>query len=83
MNAPNPEILENFEIPESKYQLSRTGSGHINDTFLVHDLERSQDCYILQRINHLVFTDPAIVCDNTFIVLDHIKKKLGENLNIK
>ncbi|MFC2107171.1 phosphotransferase enzyme family protein [Bacteroidota bacterium] len=82
MNEPNPEILQNFDIPESNYKISRTGSGHINDTYLVHDLEKSEDCLILQRINQNVFADPAKVCDNTFTVLDHIKRKLDENPDI-
>ena len=50
------------------------GNGHINDTFLVVADKR----YILQRMNHLVFTDPKRMMDNILGVTEHIRKKTAE-----
>lgn len=50
------------------------GNGHINDTFLVIADRR----YILQRMNHMIFTDPARMMDNILGVTDHIRKKTAE-----
>ncbi len=48
-------ILENFDIAQRKYSLRPITAGYINDTFLV--VEEGVPLYILQRINHNVFTD--------------------------
>ncbi len=50
------------------------GSGHINDTFRVRTSENH--FYILQRINHEIFTSPVEVMDNIFRVTEHLKQKI-------
>ncbi|KAL3803188.1 hypothetical protein HJC23_003463 [Cyclotella cryptica] len=50
------------------------GSGHINDTFRVCTSENH--FYILQRINHEIFTRPVEVMDNIFRVTQHLKQKI-------
>ena len=47
------------------------GNGHINDTFLVVREKR----YILQRMNHQIFTDPKGMMDNILGVTEHIREK--------
>ncbi len=47
------------------------GDGHINDTYLV---ERQQFRFVLQRINHHVFTNPEAVQRNAMLVHDHLKQ---------
>ncbi len=74
MKNPLPDILLNFEVPTGNYVFERIGSGHINDTFLATESSDPEQKYILQRINANVFGDPAAVCDNSALVLDHIKK---------
>ncbi|MCT0253427.1 phosphotransferase enzyme family protein [Synechocystis sp. CS-94] len=59
-------------------QIKPFGNGNINDTFLV-DLDlngQGQTSFILQRINHQVFKNPAAVMGNMVWVTTHIKQKL-------
>ena len=42
------------------------GNGHINDTFLT--VSTSKKRYILQRINHQIFTRPDEIMENAFRV---------------
>jgi hypothetical protein len=56
----------------------RHGSGHINDTYLaVYQREGRTERYIHQRINHLVFTNPAQVMENIQRVTEHQRQKLA------
>ncbi|MDO6517330.1 phosphotransferase enzyme family protein [Zobellia uliginosa] len=48
-------LLGHFSVPEKNYLIKPLTDGLINDTFLVFDA--STPLYILQRVNHLVFTD--------------------------
>ena len=53
------------------------GSGHINDTYLVtRRLAGRFHRYILQRINHQVFTDPRALMENQSRVCEHIQTSL-------
>jgi hypothetical protein len=55
------------------------GSGHINDTYaVVFDQAGARVRYILQRINHNIFRDPASLMENVRRVTEHQKRKLGE-----
>jgi len=51
------------------------GNGHINDTFLV--VVTSGKRYILQRINHTVFTKPWEIMENITAVTEHIRASSG------
>ncbi len=51
------------------------GNGHINDTFVAKNAE-GEAKYILQRINHHIFTDVDMLQNNINIVTSHIRKKL-------
>jgi len=53
------------------------GSGHINDTYKVtYSVGGAPMNYLLQRINHHVFTQPANVQQNILRVTGHIAEKL-------
>ena len=49
------------------------GNGHINDTFLT--VAENGKRYILQRINHMIFTRPDQIMENILKVTAHIRKK--------
>ena len=49
------------------------GNGHINDTFLT--ISKTGKRYILQRINHMIFTRPDQIMENILAVTEHIRKK--------
>lgn len=53
------------------------GSGHINDTYQVSvDLAGTPAHYLLQRINHQIFLNPAALMDNIRRVTEHLRAKL-------
>jgi Ser/Thr protein kinase RdoA (MazF antagonist) len=52
------------------------GSGHINDTYcVVFDQGGARVRYILQRINHLIFKNPAALMENVQRVTAHLGQK--------
>ena len=59
---------------DKKATYSPYGNGHINDTFLVVTEKR----YILQRMNHEIFTSPDKMMENIISVTEHIRKKTAE-----
>lgn len=67
-----PTVLSSFGFKEHSYTIKKFGSGLINDTCLVL---RGNEKYILQRVNHSVFTEPKLIADN----LEKIQKYLLEN----
>ncbi len=85
------QILEEWGLHKETYTSRRYGSGHINDTYCIADRKEPDTCkYILQRINHAVFTNPEHVMDNivgvTSYLAEIIKAEDGdpmrETLNI-
>ena len=52
------------------------GNGHINDTFLA--VAENKKRYILQRINHAIFTRPDEIMENISAVTAHVLKKTGD-----
>ncbi len=75
------KFFKNIEILDYKV----FGNGHINDTYLVDIVYKSngiKDSFILQRINHIVFKDPLIIMKNIRIISDHIRTKLEKNNEI-
>lgn len=77
MNESFTEILEAFQIDGIGSNVIPYGTGHVNDTFLIECCQNGQKKrYILQRINHSIFTDPARLMSNILRVTDHIRTKL-------
>jgi len=70
-------IAAAFRVPGSFVGARRYGSGHINDTYLLeHDEGGRRAFHVLQRVNHLVFQDPAALMENVRRVLAHLESKL-------
>ena len=60
--------------------VSRFGSGHINDTFKVET--KSGTRYILQRVNTDIFP-PEMLKENVIRVTEHLAKKGVKSLVVK
>lgn len=71
------EIVKAFQVDGIVEEVVSFGSGNINDTFAVECRDESQDNkYVLQRINHSIFSDPQGLMDNILRVTSHIRTKL-------
>ncbi|MDR2139167.1 MAG: aminoglycoside phosphotransferase family protein [Tannerella sp.] len=68
-------ILGRFDLTEQPLEVVPFGNGHINDTLKVTTV-KGEDKYILQRINHQIFTDVEVLQNNIRVVTSHIRKKL-------
>ncbi len=74
-------ILDQFTLAEKVVSAEPFGNGHINDTLKVTN-EKGEIKYVLQRINHLIFTNVDMLQNNINTVTTHIREKLkakGEN----
>jgi len=68
-----------FRMPGDFVSHAPCGHGHINDTFEVRVNQAGTPVrYILQRINHAIFTRPDLVMENIGRVTTHIANKLQE-----
>lgn len=71
------QIGRGFHIPGRFQEARPHGNGHINDTFVAsYDAAGRRVRYIHQRINHLVFRNPAALMDNIMRVTSHQHEKL-------
>ena len=52
------------------------GNGLINDTYVACETGSGRPCYVLQRINHHVFKDVALLQNNICAVTHHLRGKL-------
>jgi hypothetical protein len=68
-------ILKQFAIDENMVSAVPFGNGHINDTLKVTN-SKGEIKYILQRINHHIFTNVDMLQNNIFTVTSHIREKL-------
>lgn len=73
------QIIKQFpEVGEVK-EIKPLTSGWINQTYLVKTTDPKANDYVLQRINHQIFTDIAMLQHNIETVTHHIRKKLESN----
>jgi Ser/Thr protein kinase RdoA (MazF antagonist) len=70
-------ILSRFQQDDTVVSVEPFGNGHINDTLKVC-VAGGAPKYILQRINHHIFTDVEMLMNNICIVTAHIRRKLEE-----
>lgn len=68
-------ILDQFQLEEKAVSAEPFGNGHINDTLKVTN-EKGEIKYVLQRINHLIFTNVDMLQSNIHTVTTHIRRKL-------
>ena len=52
------------------------GGGHINDSYRLINVTPGFPDYLLQRVNHHVFKDVALLMQNTVLVCDHVAAKI-------
>ena len=69
-------IAEQFIIEGTVKEIVPLGNGLINDTYLVKTSEADNDDYVLQRINHHIFTDVELLQHNIETVTRHLRSKL-------
>lgn len=69
------EILSHFPLKGTCSTIEPFGNGHINDTLKVTNKD-NELVYILQRINHHIFTNVDMLQGNIDKVTKHIRKKL-------
>ena len=71
------EICSHFDIDGDATGFTTLKDGHINNTYAVswrHE-DGSDDKFVLQQINTVVFKDVAALTSNILGVCEHIKKK--------
>ena len=68
-------ILDQFRLEDKITVVEPFGNGHINDTLRAIN-EKGEAKYILQRINHHIFKDVAMLQNNIHTVTSHIRNKL-------
>lgn len=80
------ETVQHFQIEGAVASIAPLGKGLINDTFLVRTLGTSSSTgskpadkpdYVLQRINHHIFTDVEMLQRNIEIVTRHLRCKMA------
>jgi hypothetical protein len=70
------QIVAQFKVKESVQDIYAYGSGHINDTYKVETtIDYYKVNYILQRINHKIFTQPMKLQENVAIVSEQMQKE--------
>ncbi len=77
MNSQLNRIVEQFVTEAPATEITPLGDGLINDTYLVTTAPDAPK-YVLQRINHHIFTDVKGLQDNIKAVTSHIRSKLAE-----
>ena len=68
------ELVQKFDLNGQIDSIAPLGNGLINDTFKVTTTDGPS--YVLQRINHHIFRDVALLQDNIVSVTSHIRRKL-------
>ncbi|PVX50783.1 Ser/Thr protein kinase RdoA (MazF antagonist) [Balneicella halophila] len=72
-------ILKEFFANPLVSSVSEYGNGHINDSYKIYF--ENGDCYLMQRINHKVFTNVEGMMDNIQKATAHIASKGKPTLN--
>ncbi len=71
-------VTHAFQIPGQFVTAAPYGSGHINDSFSVeYDDAGRRARYLVQRINHRIFTDPIGLMQNIERVTVHLAAKVA------
>lgn len=73
-------IAEQFYIEGTACGFEKIGSGHINDSYHIRTSPAGSPDYLLQRINHQIFTDVPALTDNILKVTNHISAKISSGV---
>ena len=68
------DVVLQFDLAGQIDSIKPLGNGLINDTYKVETVEGPS--YVLQRINHNIFKDVALLQNNIVSVTSHIRRKL-------
>jgi len=68
-------IVAHFEVKGEVSDLQTYGSGHIHETYRLKNKQTDQPDYILQKINHSIFTNVDALMHNIETVIDHLQLK--------
>ncbi len=72
-------IISQFKIEGKVKEIKSLGNGLINDTYKVETEGSNTPDYVLQRINHSIFTDVELLQHNIELVTNHIREQLEVN----
>lgn len=73
------EAIAAFTLEGVLREKAPYGNGHINDTFLLTcGTAKGEKKYILQRMNHSIFQDPAALMENVANVTAYLQKAILE-----
>lgn len=70
------EIVRHFCTEGTVMSVKPLGKGLINDSYIVRTKEDEKPNFVLQRINHQIFTDVEMLQHNIEVVTDHLRRKL-------
>lgn len=70
------EIVGHFRSEGTIASVAPLGKGLINDTYIVRTQEDDKPDYVLQRINHRIFTNVEMLQHNIEVVTNHLRHKL-------
>ncbi len=73
-------IANQFDVEGEVVDIRRFGSGHINDTYKLTVVSSTDISYLLQKINHHIFTDVDGLMNNISLVTNHLKTILKETV---
>ena len=72
------KLVRQFQIVAEFVDGYAWTKGHINDTYIINCRQGGSPIrYILQRINHNVFQQPAVVMQNVKETTEHLRKKIA------
>ena len=74
------ETIGQFRMEGTVATVAPLGNGLINDTYLVKTEEADKPDYVLQRINHHIFTDVELLQHNIEAVTRHLRRKLEKEM---
>lgn len=80
LNMKLHEVIAQFPFEGELKECVPFGNGHINDTYrLVFEQDGLETCYILQKMNKVVFKKPIQLMENVAGVTSWLKKKIQEH----
>ncbi len=76
------EVVEQFQVEGAVDQIKAHGNGHIHETYHVVNQDQEAPDYLLQKINHQVFTDVSGMMKNIQLVTDFLGKNASGHYNL-
>lgn len=72
-------IIKDFNLKGELTDINCISTGNINDTYVARTaFHLGEKLYIIQRVNHKVFSSPEKIAENVSQVTNHIEQKLRE-----